>query len=173
MRLLAFADIHADMNAVKVLADKAKAYHCELLVCAGDISWFGAGSKEILGALNDIGLPILLIHGNHEDDEELAILAKKFKNVRWIHKDAHQYNGYVFLGFGGGGFNTTEPEFTRFAKQHKDKRNNLVLVTHQPPFGTATDELWNGENVGNKDFRRFIEQTQPVLAVCGHIHDSH
>ncbi len=172
MRLLAFTDIHANLDAIKILSEKAKSFHCELLVCAGDISWFGEGSKEMLAALNKIGLPIMLIHGNHEDDEELAELAKQYKNIRWIHKDTHEYKGYLFMGFGGGGFSSTEPEFVKFAKKHKEKKN-IILVTHQPPYNTSTDELWSGEKVGNKDFRKFIEETQPILAICGHIHDSH
>ena len=50
------------------------------------------------------------------------------------------------------------------------KENKIILVTHAPPYKTKIDEIW-GEHAGNKSIRKFIEQTKPVLAVSGHLHE--
>ena len=46
----------------------------------------------------------------------------------------------------------------------------LVLVSHQPPYGTVCDQLDNGQHVGSHAVRAFIEQHQPLVCFCGHIH---
>lgn len=47
-----------------------------------------------------------------------------------------------------------------------------VLVAHQPPFGTACDRIRSGQHVGSRAIRRFIEEHQPDVVLCGHIHES-
>lgn len=170
MRLLAFTDIHANLNIVKLLSEKAKSFNCELIVCAGDLSFFGQGIKEMLHALDAIGLPIILIHGNHEDEAEIESIVSNCENIKWIHQDTHHYKNYTFMGFGGGGFSHHDPDFVKFAQQHKGKKN-IVLLTHQPPHQTLLDDVF-GEATGNKDYREFIEKEQPILVICGHIHEN-
>ncbi|VVB72999.1 Metallophosphoesterase, calcineurin superfamily [uncultured archaeon] len=45
-----------------------------------------------------------------------------------------------------------------------------VIVTHQPPRG-AQDTLYNGQSSGSVGLRRFVEEFQPDLLLCGHIHE--
>lgn len=45
------------------------------------------------------------------------------------------------------------------------------MVTHQPPFGFL-DTLYNGEPSGSVSLRRFLEEFQPDLLLCGHIHEA-
>ncbi len=42
---------------------------------------------------------------------------------------------------------------------------------HQPPRG-AHVTLYNGESSGSVSLRRFIEEYQPHLLLCGHIHEA-
>ncbi len=44
-----------------------------------------------------------------------------------------------------------------------------ILVTHGPPLG-AGDRVENGNHVGCEFLRKWIEDVQPKLVVCGHIH---
>ena len=46
-----------------------------------------------------------------------------------------------------------------------------ILVSHQPPFGTACD-LARGQHVGSKSLRAAVERHQPDLVFSGHIHES-
>ncbi len=53
----------------------------------------------------------------------------------------------------------------------KDEKITL-LVTHAPPYATKTDLLPSGDHAGSKSLRRVIEELQPTLNICGHIHES-
>ena len=48
----------------------------------------------------------------------------------------------------------------------------LILVAHDPPFGSKTAELPSGENVGNKSVLEFIQRVQPDICLTGHIHEA-
>ncbi|HBT97715.1 MAG TPA: hypothetical protein DEB25_08855 [Desulfobulbaceae bacterium] len=47
----------------------------------------------------------------------------------------------------------------------------MLLLTHAPPHG-AVDRLGSGRHVGSKAVRAFIDEHQPALCVCGHIHEA-
>jgi Icc-related predicted phosphoesterase len=48
----------------------------------------------------------------------------------------------------------------------------LILVSHDPPNSTSLDKTKKGLNVGSKSVRQFILDEKPILALCGHIHES-
>ena len=104
---------------------------------------------------------------------EMEKKAKEFKNFVFFHKKAVEIEDFVFLGYGGGGFSQSDPEFRGVARgwygKYQDKK--IILVTHGPPFGVSADKI-NEDHVGNKDFRKFIERIVPRLVVCGHIHET-
>ncbi len=47
-----------------------------------------------------------------------------------------------------------------------------VVVAHCPPYRTRCDVLFNGESIGSRALRRWIERRQPLLTLHGHIHES-
>ena len=47
----------------------------------------------------------------------------------------------------------------------------MVLISHQPPYGTTADGLPNGMHVGSTTIRQFIEKYQPLVCFTGHIHE--
>jgi Icc-related predicted phosphoesterase len=47
-----------------------------------------------------------------------------------------------------------------------------ILVTHVPPYNTKTDILPSGNHAGSESVRKIIEEFQPTLNICGHIHES-
>jgi Icc-related predicted phosphoesterase len=47
-----------------------------------------------------------------------------------------------------------------------------IAVMHCPPYNTRCDVLYNGEHIGSRAIRRWIERTQPLLTLHGHIHES-
>jgi Icc-related predicted phosphoesterase len=51
------------------------------------------------------------------------------------------------------------------------KKDKVILVTHAPPYNTKVDRI-NGNLCGNKSIRNFISEVKPVLAVCGHLHET-
>jgi len=49
----------------------------------------------------------------------------------------------------------------------------MVLVTHQPAWGTTVDLQASTRHKGSRSVRSFIEDYQPILAVSGHIHEAY
>ena len=47
-----------------------------------------------------------------------------------------------------------------------------IFCPHAPPEGTACDRLRDGRHVGSVVIRRIVEQEQPDLVLCGHIHEA-
>jgi uncharacterized protein len=53
-----------------------------------------------------------------------------------------------------------------------DRCRVLVFCPHAPPARTACDRLGNGRHVGSTAVRAFVEEHQPDLVLCGHIHEA-
>ncbi len=50
--------------------------------------------------------------------------------------------------------------------------SRLILVSHTPPLNTDCDRIASGAHVGSRAVREFIEEHQPDICLCGHIHES-
>jgi len=49
---------------------------------------------------------------------------------------------------------------------------NDIFVCHAPPFGTKLDMVSHKSHVGSRAVYEFILKKQPLLMLCGHIHES-
>lgn len=47
-----------------------------------------------------------------------------------------------------------------------------IYVMHSPPFETNLDVIPGGHFVGSRSIRKFIERSQPLLTLHGHIHEA-
>ncbi len=91
----------------------------------------------------------------------------------FLHKKIFEFNGYTFVGFGGGGFSLEDPDFERFVKNSNIKKGSkVVLVTHGPPYGTKCDYLPHVGFVGCRSFNKMIKEFKPLVHICGHIHEN-
>ncbi|MBI4438904.1 metallophosphoesterase family protein [Candidatus Woesearchaeota archaeon] len=173
MNILAYADIHGNPAAINALRKKAK--KADIAICAGDFTVFGARINQIIRQLDSLGRKTLLIHGNHEDEQEVEQLCSKTRNITYIHgkncRVEHNGQKYLVIGYGGGGFSLRDKGFERFASRTKPKQDeSLILVTHAPPHNTKLDMLW--EHRGRKSITDFIKKAKPALAICGHFHEN-
>ncbi|MBI5397873.1 metallophosphoesterase family protein [Candidatus Woesearchaeota archaeon] len=174
MRILAFADIHTSLAAIRNIKDKAIAHDVDYIVCVGDFTIFGSELLNVLKKFNEIEKPFLLVHGNHEDERKLRTACSQFKNLRYIHAAAYRDGSYLFLGWGGGGFSFFDKSFEAHSVQltrYVKPGDNVVFVTHQPPYNTKVDQIM-GQPVGSKSFRKFIDNEKPALVLCGHLHEN-
>ena len=174
MKILAFIDMHGSVSALKKIKKKSK--NCDIIVCGGDFTIFEQNLNHFLKEFNALKKPFLMIHGNHEGEDELRHFCHKYKNIHFIHSSHFIFKDVVFLGWGGGGFSLKDKEFEKKAKKfkkflskHKDKA--FVLVTHAPPYGTKLDKIGK-EHVGNKSIRNFIKENKVDLGISGHIHEN-
>ena len=174
MNILAFTDVHANKIFLNSIREKAVKGKPDLLVCCGDLSIFGSGLEESANFLNKLNIKTLIIPGNHESPEEIKEICSKNKNIINIHQGLYEFGNYNFFGWGTGGFSFIEEKFERIAKQFKknyDKNKKLIFVTHAPVYNTKLDNLSLGHR-GCKSTRKFIEEVQPVLTLCGHFHEN-
>ena len=173
MKILFFVDLHGDMDTLRTLKNKSS--NADIVVCAGDISQMELNLPELIQYMDTFNKPVLMIHGNHEDEHGLRDLCDKFPNITFIHKGVHHIENAVFLGYGGDGFSTNDPEFVyvanAFFKPEAKDKERIILVTHGPPHGTVIDNI-NGDYRGNKSYRKFIEEVKPHVAVSGHLHET-
>ena len=168
MKILAFTDIHCDKKATKRL--KKKAEQVDICICAGDFSRMGSGTEQMLELFNEFGKEILLIPGNHEDENEVKRKCKQLENITFLHKRYEERKNIVFVGFGGGGFSDKDERFEAFVRKTTFPKKPMVLITHQPPYKTTLDKL--DEHVGSKSYRKFIETKSISLHICGHLHEN-
>jgi hypothetical protein len=176
MKILCFVDIHGNIESLKKLVERAKKDDIDLVICAGDISVFGDKLGKLIEICSKIKKPFLIIHGNHESEEEISKACRPFNNCINIHKAGFSGADFTVLGYGGGGFSKIDKKFEKvskvFKKIIKEKgKEKIILVTHAPPYNTKVDMI--GKNpVGNKSIRDFITEVKPDLVICGHLHEN-
>ncbi len=171
MDILAFVDTHGFGKELNNVIKRSK--EADILVCAGDITWFGKDLDKLLKKLSKIDKIILMIPGNHEEGEGLAKLCKKYKNIRYVHRKSFRLGKKVFFCWGGGGFSRRDVMFEKGMKEFKKtlrKDDEVILVTHGPPYKTKLDDL--GDHVGNRSYNKAIKILKPVLYICGHLHET-
>jgi Icc-related predicted phosphoesterase len=60
----------------------------------------------------------------------------------------------------------------RAAAEGSSATGPTILLSHQPPYGTKCDRVLKLRHVGSRAIRALIEDWQPDLVLCGHIHES-
>jgi Icc-related predicted phosphoesterase len=65
---------------------------------------------------------------------------------------------------------TIEEDLGRLPEPNDPGRT--IYLMHSPPFQTRLDQIEEGKYTGSRSIRRFIERTQPLLTLHGHIHES-
>lgn len=179
MNIIALSDIHGSVNHLPALSDKLAG--ADLILIAGDITNFGGEPQahKVLFALSEYNGNIFAVHGNCDtcDVEEYLDIHQMALDCRCIRN-----NGITLTGLGGAlhynGATPNESPEEQFARQLEGIKANLkgdtpvVFVSHQPAFGTKLDSVGNGKHAGSESIRNFIEDTEPLLAISGHIHDA-
>ncbi len=185
MRFLVLSDIHGDSEYIEMLDQEFAEADAVLFV--GDFARF----KE-----PETGLPVMntlvrkhdsifAVTGNCDEPSFVEELVNLDISVEG---DLIFRDGLAFAGSGGAlKFTGTTPnERTdedlasdleivkkQLAENGPEELNNLILITHQPPFDSGMDKITAGISTGSKLFRQFIEEYQPLLALSGHIHESY
>ncbi len=53
-----------------------------------------------------------------------------------------------------------------------DNPAKTICVFHCPPYNSGLDTLHNNKPIGSRAIRNFLERTQPMVSLHGHIHES-
>ena len=182
LRILGLADLHDCTERLWDLKD----LKCNLIAFCGDLH--NGSSRETARpaamALARLGLPVLIVPGNM-DHRDVVLELWREAGFILLHQSSFHYHEYGFLGLGGmiardprrledpnRYYHRDDEVYSILEKAYlevSDARRKIVIV-HQPPRG-AQDLLYNGERSGSSELRRFIEDRQPDLVLCGHIHE--
>ncbi len=180
--MLGVSDLHDHAE----MLDSLKA-DVDLIACCGDLH-NGSGpdwARPVAVALAKLGPPVLIVPGNM-DHRDVVPQVWKDAGLNVIHRASCKYEDCGFIGMGGmvphnprrlgdpaRYYHSNDDIYESLAKLYggiKDSKWKVVL-THQPPRG-ARDVAFNGEITGSPGLRRFVEDFQPDLLLCGHIHEA-
>jgi uncharacterized protein len=182
-RILGLADLH---DRIEML-DRLKEIDADLIVFCGDLH--NAGGRETARpaafALADLGPPVLIVPGNMDHRDVVPDLWEE-AGLQMLHRSSFSCADLGFIGMGGmvakdprrlgdpaRYYHRDEEVYETMAAAYQDVSGTRykIVVVHQPPRW-AQDTLYNGESSGSLSLRRFVEEYQPDLLLCGHIHEA-
>jgi len=172
MRILVATDIHASRTAAKMIRDRIAEHRPDVFIAAGDLTNFGPVSfaRELLAGLP---VPVLAVPGNCDPRGIVPVIEELGVN---LHGKKANMMGRTFVGIGGSNptpfgtpFELTEDEILAAVRPLMEP--GAVLVSHPPPKGYV-DVVGSGAHVGSTSIRAIVEEFEPPLVVCGHIHEA-
>jgi Icc-related predicted phosphoesterase len=174
MKLLAFSDLHTDLDQAAKLVELSAGV--DAVIGAGDFASQHRGLEPTIEALAAISKPTVLVPGNNETASALREACAAWPAAEVLHGSGTEIDGAAFYGLGAGvpitpwdwSFDLDEAEAERMLEGCPDR---ALLVVHSPPRGHC-DRSSGGEHLGSEAILRAIEAKRPRLAVCGHIHDA-
>jgi Icc-related predicted phosphoesterase len=179
MRIVAFGDIHGNTTNIGPVYTQTE--EADVAIVVGDITTFGTpkAAEKLVREIQQHSDTLLAIAGNCDSQ---SINDKLDAMGIGLHGKGHLVQGVGFFGVSGS--NKT-PLYTPLEWEDSAIEGILqqgwqaiqdapckVLVSHAPPYSTKLDLIRSGDHVGSKALRTFIEQQQPNLVLCGHIHES-
>ncbi|MBD3398126.1 hypothetical protein GF412_02955 [Candidatus Micrarchaeota archaeon] len=162
MRILLIADLHGDDAVVDRLRAIAGKY--DMVIVAGDL-----GPDKYIKNLLSISDNIYWVPGNMERPESCE-WEKCIHKKRIELEDGLNLVGFGFSGptpFGTPGELSEEEIYAQMNALPIDKKT--ILVTHTPPYGVL-DDVGGGVHAGSKSLRKIMEEKEPRVLACGHIH---
>ncbi|WP_206486444.1 metallophosphoesterase family protein [Thalassotalea sp. G2M2-11] len=97
MKILAFSDIHNNLDCLQKLIEQTINDSFDLIIIAGDIG--DEKAEEFFNALQGFSCPIFYVYGNW--DNTLNYEQKFLHNAVHIHQNIQHLNGYHFTGYSG------------------------------------------------------------------------
>lgn len=178
MKILVITDIHGSPDKI---FNYLNTNSVDYIIITGDVTDFGPEDYfvETLNKFNEYA-KVYALQGNCDPKNAPELLDKS--NIVNIHDNTSNIEDITVVGFGGSNFTPfdTPNEFSeeilyeQLSKYNEELSSDLftILVTHAPPYDTEADKIASGDHVGSKSIRKIIEETQPTLNVCGHVHES-
>lgn len=177
MQIIHLTDIHGAGYLIEEIANTLS--NADLVVLSGDITHFGKEKevKSIIKKIREYNQNILAVAGNCDYPEVQNYL--KSEGIS-IHLEVRSFDTMTFAGIsrslpcpGKTPYEYDESEFGKHLNvlESDHQLSNYILVCHQPPIHTLNDMVEADCHVGSTEIRKFIEKTNPILCLTGHIHE--
>jgi Icc-related predicted phosphoesterase len=174
MRLLAFSDLHVDLDKAEKLVESST--DADVVVGVGDFASVHSGLTETIAVLSAITTPTIVVPGNNETEDELRDACSSWAAATVLHGQGTDIDGVSFFGLGAGvpvtpwdwSFDLTEEEA---AQRLAACPEGCVLAVHSPPRGHV-DVSSDGNHLGSVAVLDAVVSKRPRLALCGHIHEA-
>lgn len=171
-------DVHGEAGNLAKLPDLES---CSGLIISGDLTNYGdkKAAASILREFTATGKPVLAQLGNMDLLEVDEMLTESGVN---LHATVRELAPDVAV-FGIGGSTPTpmntptefsEEQYAAWLDSEWQKASSYphtILISHNPPKDTICDDIGGNIHVGSAAVRKFIENRQPEICVCGHIHE--
>ena len=179
MRLVVISDLHDSVANVAGLRNAC--IGADALIVCGDFTTFGDHPRvqKVAEAIRVEGVPCFFVPGNCD-----AMAADaELEGCRNLHGRVVPFGEWLLAGMGGA-LPCPRPTPREFPENGYGAflgairaacggdGSHLILVSHQPPFGSAADMLPGGQHVGSHALRAFIDDVQPACCLTGHIHEA-
>jgi hypothetical protein len=179
MKLVCITDLHGDGRALDRILDTAEAVDAILL--GGDITNFGTvnQAEEFVCRAQRSCQLVLAVAGNCDSapiDSRLVELGVSLFGRGVIVGGIGFYGVSAMPPWLGSMYELSEEEIAaalEAGRRQVAEADHTIVLSHAPPYGTRLDRTRGGSHVGSRAVRELIEQTGPLLVVCGHIHESH
>ncbi len=176
-KILAASDLHENTPQVKKLAKAAQRQKADVIVLAGDLTYFDHDWKGMVGPFLEKRKMVVFVAGNHDSPATAELLSQKY-GIKNLETYATIIDDVGFFGCGGGGANIginfpTEQEIAealeagfRYVKDAKRK----VMVTHVHPKGGKVEKLFGFR--GSEAVTKAIRKFKPDIHIFGHVHEA-
>ncbi len=171
MKITALSDIHNRLIGGEPLCGDIES--SDLVVVSGDITSFSGRQRAelILEKLRSLNNAIIAVAGNCDTARTAELLEEYGISA---HRKCLSCCGVDVVGANGdegGYFGSKLYKCLVSGYSMHSKTNPLIVLTHQPGEGTKVSRRGSFDR-GSKGVRKFIDETKPILAFSGHIHEA-
>ncbi|MEN8246298.1 MAG: metallophosphoesterase [Thermodesulfobacteriota bacterium] len=173
MKIYAVADIHARQKRLNCISANVKRLSPDLVVVAGDLTSYRA-SSFVVRHLAELPVPVFAILGN-TDRKLVGRQINRSTGISSTNRPPMNEHPFNLVGLNG---TLPVPFRSRVSLRERTLlksiaplvNQNTILVVHTPPWGIL-DEVMGKFHAGSKNLLEFIRSKEPMLVVCGHIHE--
>lgn len=176
---IAVGDIHDETERFAQIPELGQA---DGIIVTGDLTVTGSVKQAelVMDSLRSHNSMILAQIGNMDRPEVDQWLSEKGWNLHTVTRELTPDTAIFGVGastFTPFGTPSEFPESTFAAWlegcwQKARTYPHSVLVSHNPPKDTACDVIPGDIHVGSIAVREFLEEAQPDICLCGHIHEA-
>lgn len=183
MKVLCIADLHGVFDGLEGVKDYMKANRINTILLLGDYSADfrneARNKADVELVLDELGSVnrVYAMPGNCDHPSIVGLFEERGISM---HEKVVVLGGVSFIGLGGS---NTSPFGTPMELSEEDiylKLDGLfstastekkILVVHFPPGDTNCDMVPGVGHVGSGSLRKIIEEKQPAVCICSHIHE--